>query len=280
MRGRKRKATQDIDEFRRVMAEMLAPVIERLKNLEQSAASEVSGEPDIVAIKEPAQNRQDIGKTLLIKPPIKPMFEGKTHPVTFLTQLDDYFEKIKDYSTDDRLKSAISCLSGHALSWSKLYSTTWKNFDDFKKDFLQQYWGRDIQNKLKRKLMSGSWSAKDGRKMSHYFADLYFESQQLTTCPDDIVEDLMLHFPQYVKNLWVTNSGCGRSAKDANEFLRNLESVNEELPTTQGLQRTPDKRCGKIAAIEEAPPNLREQWVGREESEDLTNTESEEFAEN
>lgn len=250
-----------LNKMTEIISTAVAPIMERLGELESRSNSYSGGTPEVVTTinQQPVENR-----VIMMQTPVKPTFSGKgLHPMDFIEDLQKYLTKM-NYQ-DAALDTALDCLSGEAKNWSKIYSEKWQNFEEFKFDFLNQYWGREAQNQVKRRLGSQRWTSQNGKKMTEYFTELFSEAKRLTSYSNDdaIVEDIMQHYPQEIRRLWVTKEF--RGAIEAVRFLKNIESVsgNEERHSQneQRQYKQQDRsRYVRAAAIESTRREYQRNW--------------------
>lgn len=156
----------------------------------------------------------------------KPKFPTKSkHPVTFIEDLTAYLRKCVP-GVNDIIDTIIECLEGDSRNWARIYRDRWTHFEDFKKDFLDTYWGEAEQNELRRKIVQNSW---DGtQSMLSHFITLCGQAKMLTYPIQErqLISDIMNHFPREVQYAWSTSNYT--SILQATEFLRKLDNVNRQ----------------------------------------------------
>lgn len=136
------------------------------------------------------------GLLMMQTPPPRPQFSGRgIHPILFLEDLEKYCKRMNISETD--LGAVMDCLIGHAKNWSSLHFEQWKNISDFKKSFIEQFWGKEVQNRIKKKINYGKWSPNCNRTVSEYFIELYCEAKRLSSysSKEAITDDIMFHYP-------------------------------------------------------------------------------------
>jgi len=77
----------------------------------------------------------------------RPSFYGSNrdmHPVDFLHRLDEYFA-IKQLYVGEKIIIVGDCLKAAALSWFSTIRFQLRDYDDFRKAFIEEYWSREIQ---------------------------------------------------------------------------------------------------------------------------------------
>lgn len=277
VQSRKRKADEEtndvsmLNKMAEIISTAMAPITERLEELEHRSSSTSSVTPEVLT----TTNRlTSESRVLMVQTPTKPIFSGKDlHPMDFMENLQKYITKMGYH--DASLDTALDCLIGEAKNWSKIYLHKWQSFEEFRVDFMNQYWGREAQNQIKRKLGSQKWTPHCGKRMTEYFTELFSEAKRLTSYSNDdaIVDDIMQHYPQDIRRLWVTKESRGAIA--AVEFLKSIESVssNEESPNHQNFpvrnyqtqvrqqQGNHDRsRIARAAALETVRVEHRRNW--------------------
>lgn len=234
--------------IQRIVTATVAPLVERLAELERTSAtvSDVGSAPSTLIENESYVPRYL--KTFVMAPPVKPRFSGREHPVLFLEELKKYMERM-ELKVDD-IGVIMECLTGHAKNWSSLFVENWKNIMDFERDFLVQFWGREVQNRIKRKLSYGRWTAGSNQTMSEYFAELFNEAKGIASysSKEAIADDIMTHFPTEIRRLWTTHNGTG--AIEAIRFLKSMEDVMEGTSRVQYTHHGRNNNNRAAAAIE------------------------------
>lgn len=159
----------------------------------------------------------------------KPRYPGKNsiHPVTFLEDLTSYLRKI--YAAPGDLDTIIECLDGEVRNWARIYRHQWVSFEDFKRDFLNTYWGETEQSNLRKTIVQNIWSRNQNPSMLGHFISLVGQAKMLTyPIPEQqLISDLMCHFPRPVQYAWSTNNY--QTIIEATEFLRKLDGINEQV---------------------------------------------------
>lgn len=90
-------------------------------------------------------------------PTEKPKFPAKgKHPVNFIEDLTAHLRK-SGPKTSDNIDTIIESLEGETRNLARIYKDRWAQFEDFKKDFLDTYWGEAEQNELRRRISQNSW---------------------------------------------------------------------------------------------------------------------------
>lgn len=153
----------------------------------------------------------------------KPRYPGKNsiHPVTFIEDLTSYLRKV--YAAPDDLDIIIECLDGEVRNWARINKQQWLGLEDFKRDFLNTYWGETEQSK---RIVQYTWTQGENPSMLSHFISLVGQAKMLTyTIPEQqLVNDIMCHFPKSVQYAWATNNF--QTIIEATEFLRRLDCIN------------------------------------------------------
>ena len=177
----------------------------------------------------------------------KPKFnKGKIHPVTFLEDLISYMRKIP--SKNNEVDIAYECLQGEARDWARVYYLNWKNLEDFKKDFLNTFWGEFEQSKIRRQIVYGKWNVNTHRTMLSHFLSLTSRAHMLTTTipENQLVADMIRHYPKNVQILWK-----GKTILQMTEFLKNIDDINQNdeeyliQPYRRGIQNNVENNLNK-----------------------------------
>ncbi|XP_061722149.1 uncharacterized protein LOC133528694 [Cydia pomonella] len=146
------------------------------------------------------------------------------HPLNFLEDLTDYLEDIpSEYRT---VENIVDCLQGDAYSWAIIFKERWSNIEDFKKDFLEYYWGHAEQSLLRREIVCGVWDSKR-ETMAEHFTRLEAQAKLLTRkiADEDLIFDIMSHFSEIVLSKWQVSRQ--RTISAAVAFLQQMDN---ELP--------------------------------------------------
>ncbi|GLV47882.1 hypothetical protein CBL_21331, partial [Carabus blaptoides fortunei] len=178
--------------------------------------------------------------------PAKPKFtDGATmNPVKFLEKLEKYCAKLK-IPGDQQLDTATECLAGSALDWADVYKSGWKNFNDFKTDFLRSYWSENEQNKLRYRISTAKWDSRRNDSMMNHLTHYVSQAKLLTSAiPESIlVSELIRHFPSNIQSLWMAGNK-GSTVTALAEFIQKQESITTSK-SVSGTSRT-DHRVESI----------------------------------
>lgn len=80
----------------------------------------------------------------------KPTFYGNhrdQHPKDFIKELEEYFT-MKQIYNDEKLIIVRDCLKGTANSWFSAIKFQFKNYEEFEKVFMEEYWSKEIQMQI------------------------------------------------------------------------------------------------------------------------------------
>lgn len=158
-------------------------------------------------------------------PPPKPEYkEGQTPPVRFLQEIEDYCRKLK-LGDSKMLECALDGLTGNMKNWADLYRANWLRYEDFKTQFLKDFWSEREQLVIRREIYAGKWKEHNGESMRAYFARLVLQARTLTPTPTDteLATCLMQHFPIAIQSLWQLLPS--RGIMEAAEFLQGQDSL-------------------------------------------------------
>lgn len=260
MSGRKRKATESgnrsnvdmMTALREVVSSSIAPIVERLQSLEQSSRSPSSGSMEMPNLA--TQPRFENG-LVMVQTPTKPTFDGcNIHPIIFLDDLEIYITRIRAQKND--LKVTMDCLTGEARSWARIFIANWKDFSDFRADFLDQFWGRDTQNKIRRKISNGKWDTNKSKTMLGHFISVYDEAKMLSVHDErELINQIMDHFPQEVRRMWYKDGGGG--AETAVRFLKSMDMGSDDITQSRKLSVVPNTEKPKVARMSAALEQIR-----------------------
>ncbi len=144
-----------------------------------------------------------------------PTFKGSgKHPVKFLEELEQYFRKT-NIADDKKLQVVEEALIENAHNWWVIYSLTWYSYDDFKNDFINNFWSPMEQNRLKHKINTARWDSEKYSMVDH-FTYYYSLAQQFNEpIPEKtLLAELISHYPYRIQSLW---------------FIAKIETVRETL---------------------------------------------------
>lgn len=273
MSSRKRRATEPegqinedmINTLREVMSSTLAPIIGRLVSLEQSSpVPGSSGSSSSIEVPLSDARPRFENNVVMVQTPTKPTFDGSNnvHPIIFMEDLESYIARIR--AQKDDLKVTLDCLTGEARGWARIFVAKWKSFDDFKTDFLDQYWGRKVQKRIRDRISSGKWDPSKNKTLLSHFISVYDEAKMLSQSDErELINQIMEHFPQDVKRMWF-NSGGG-SAEAAVRFLKTMDMGTDDVGPSKRVVTVPSSERPKgvrmSAAVEQIRSGYRKSWA-------------------
>lgn len=117
---------------------------------------------------------------------------GSVHPVAFIEKLSETFQEAL-VPQDKEVKLALSALRGSSVEYFDIHKRKLNSFRDFKRLFLDKYWGLEIQREVYRKIQFGSY-VQGSRE--EYFIKLVKEARYLNPPLEDeeILELISGHF--------------------------------------------------------------------------------------
>jgi hypothetical protein len=151
-----------------------------------------------------------------------PRFSGSNmHPVLFIDQLEGMLVSYK-LSFGQFQLLAHMVFTDEAASWAAYSVHFAVTFADFRKVFLDRFWGPVKQCEVRRQIDTGFYSRNQGSYVD-YFSRLVFEARFLA--PPYPLEHLILllasHFPEHVAPSIIRS----RTLEEATETLRLLDQV-------------------------------------------------------
>lgn len=129
-----------------------------------------------------------------------PIFDdkGDIHPVDFLNQIETMY-KSQNVSVDQFLVDSITNLffRGNAKIWMNAFLSTFTNFQDFKNQFLAQYWSQSQQLKIRLKLDSDIYPINGSATFTEYFNSYVVLAKHLEPAypPPQLIQIIARHFP-------------------------------------------------------------------------------------
>lgn len=177
----------------------------------------------------PMMNNSPSLPTNLIKAP--QLFSGTqdiklVHPVLFISELEEYFENFS-FSEQNKLLVARQSLIGPAKLWESVFRQTIKSFEQFKNEFIEEYWNTRRQQKYKVEFYSGQYEKRKGvSNMADYFLQqVSFARLFRPVMNDEIIIDCILrHFPADIE--WGLRSNIkSLSINGVKELLRQRDEI-------------------------------------------------------
>lgn len=71
------------------------------------------------------------------------------------------------------------CLVGPAANWFDVYD--FESYDELKAQFLQRFWGQEIQGRVRRQLYSGKYDPRKNKSLIEYILELSRKAKSLDT---------------------------------------------------------------------------------------------------
>lgn len=254
-------ASNEIRKHTTLLGNNMSNMQESLKFITESLASRApaineSNVSSISNISQPASTSQ----IFLSHPEIPPSFRNHaTNPIRFIKDLEKHFKKNNVHDAQ-RLEAALDCLDGPARNWSTIYRPLWNTYDDFRKDFLHNYWSELDQGQLRHKILTDSWN--NHHSMGDHFAYFVNMAQQLTNpFPEsELVSLLMRHFPVHVQSLWALKGQ--ETLAEAADFLKQQENIvhfrnnSTKLTTIDRRARISSQRTQPYQTDRTCPPSM------------------------
>lgn len=224
----------DREELQTTIANAVAAGIEELKKTIQSQPLAATPDADVrtssatrsnvipaaPTISQPTTQYQIVSGSL----PLKPTFNGKSHPMRFLKDFEHYCNRIA-LPIDQWSSVVLECVSGFARNWVDSFNTEWGDFESFKRDFIKSFWSREQQNLVRQRISRDTFNQEAGHTMSAHLLYYVAQARLLTDAisEDVLVMELMSHFPLDVRSLWsVANK---TTVMEAVTFLNKLEQI-------------------------------------------------------
>lgn len=137
----------------------------------------------------------------------KPRFNPKRHhPVTFLERFERYF-CLGRFDVGEKLDVVRSCMVGSTLDWVDVREGSWRDFEDFRRDFLGYFWSADLQHAERTRLSNMHYASEGVLSMPQFFLRqvTLFKTFTPVIPEETIVADVMRQFPQSIQSLWVVS---------------------------------------------------------------------------
>lgn len=268
MASRKRRVAEPSDQanedmmnaLRQVVSTSMAPIMERLDNLEQ--LSRASSSNDNIEVPNLDIMPRHDNSVLMVQTPTKPTFDGNNvHPIIFLDDLESYITRIRAQRND--LKVTLDCLTGEARGWARIFIPNWKGFNDFKTDFLDQYWGRKMQNNIRMKIANGKWDPSKTKTMLGHFIRIYDEAKMLSQLDErELINQIIDHFPQEIRRMWYKDGGGGAEA--AVRFLKTMDMGSDDISLPKRMSIMSNSEKSKVtktsSALEQVQRSYQKSW--------------------
>lgn len=206
-----------------------------------------------------------------IQPPSKkPKFSGKMHPVAFVEKLSAYVRKF-ECEGKSVIADITEYLDGESRDWARVFRHRWLGLEDFKRDFLETYWGETEQNLLRQRLVGDKWNKEEHPTMLGHFLSLTSQAQMLPyPVPEQqLVSDIMRHNLKKVQYVWSLNKA--NTMMEAIDLLRRLDNVAKQDRTVvntcsqvTGVKSRKEKRKSKVQEV-----NVVDIEAGKEDEQSL-----------
>lgn len=176
-------------------------------------------------------------------PTERPFFRGTDdlNPVFFLERFERYWRKIAG-SGSDKLSAVVDSLQKYPAWWASLRESSWHTYEDFKVDFLAQFWSPTKQHQVRSQILARTFPSSHRSSMSEFFVMQVNEFRTLTECPSEtvLVAYVMQQFPENVQSLWTVYPD--RSFTGALEFLERQSAHPAKRPRPQPPVGRPSDR--------------------------------------
>ena len=149
---------------------------------------------------------------------------------------------------DAFLSVGFSVFEGDAKAWAMFTFDSCRNFREFYKAFLDEFWGHAKQRELRWSVDHGTYSQASGKSFATYFQQLATQAQYLTPPYDEpyLVRSLAAHFPAFVGS----RLAGVYTVREATVLLRELDEIHSR----------PRRTLPNVAPG--APPRDRERFFG------------------
>lgn len=86
--------------------------------------------------------------------PVRCFPSDNLHPIDFIQNCKDSFVNVMTDST--KIKFVKRLLEGEALTWANENCTSWETFEEFEQNFLNKFWSKSEQARIKSDFLNGS----------------------------------------------------------------------------------------------------------------------------
>lgn len=156
-----------------------------------------------------------------------PTFSGKVgeNPMEFISKLEKCFAQRGtplQYKSD-KLYEAVT---DRAQLWCRMMMRRCESYEQLKVEFIQQFWGPEVQREIKLEIVSGHYKGSSELSMSDYLLQMYDKSQQLQPpMPEsEFLAEILFHFPPHIARD-ITSARC-RTVIDMYSLLQNFERID------------------------------------------------------
>jgi hypothetical protein len=162
---------------------------------------------------------------------------NQTNPVTFVQQLEQYF---RAHAAPKEAQTAIAMghMSGSALTWAEAFLDRTVEFSDFKRAFLDTYWGTSQQRAVRFEIYQGNFRKGSGKTMADHFAEMVVKAKYLRPrlTDQELIEAVTEHYIPSMANI-ILAAKLG-TKEEMVQFLRKVDANEERKsqyqPQTQG----------------------------------------------
>ncbi|XP_031350119.1 uncharacterized protein LOC116175898 [Photinus pyralis] len=169
-------------------------------------------------------------------------FDGSfrsVHPVNFLKSLENYWMNM--HLKEQKMNIMEDYLEGCAKAWTDLHQSEWRNFKEFKREFLEQFWSTEKQNKIRHQLNTPRlYNARNGSYTDHVW---YWVSKTAHLEPrikeDQLIEALVDHFPRDIQ--MVLYAAQAKTIKNLTEILEKIQETNRDWRRDSNRPETRDQ---------------------------------------
>lgn len=161
-----------------------------------------------------------------LKPEMWPKFKGnnnKLHPMTYLNNVTRLTSDIEDQTMV--LNLIRLTLEERALEWYNMISERCQNVQDFKKEFVNQYWNSSQQDRQKVQLLIGKYRENLSTR-ENYACDLYNRCKYIDGLTEtEIARNLLKHFIMTDSQAIICQNV--NSMEELMEILRRLDDLSD-----------------------------------------------------
>nr|XP_022910164.1 GATA zinc finger domain-containing protein 4-like [Onthophagus taurus] len=160
-----------------------------------------------------------------LKPEMWPKFNGyhyKIHPMTYLQNIQKLTQDLQDEKTVMNLVRLT--LNDRALEWFEMVSEKCSTFQDFSREFINQFWNRSQQDQLRVELLAGTYKDNSGSR-ENYACKLYNKCKYIYGLDENTIAMYLLSHFRTTDN----NSVLCQTVRNMNELieiLRRLDTYN------------------------------------------------------
>lgn len=143
----------------------------------------------------------------------KPLFYGNrrdTHPIDFLSRLEEYFALKQIVHNEEKQIIAGDCLRNAANNWFSTIRFQIDNYRGFRHTFLEEYWSREIQIQTWSQCLSVRQVQPDINYREHfsYWATKLRHLEVPKLSEAEIVKNIANHYPGYLRAILISLPEC------------------------------------------------------------------------